>query len=1779
MSIHKLTAGSGYDYLTRQVAAMDATEKGHVPLASYYTERGETPGVWIGSGLAGIDALQAGGPVMAEQMQALFGVGLHPLAAQRQQQLQGPDLTSQDYLAVTRLGAPFKIYNNDIPPFRVEVAKRLAELNTAAGLPSDWPVARAERARTRTEVASKFFIAEHGRPPQDAREIAAAIAKHSRPQTTAVAGYDLTFSPVKSVSALWALAEPAVAAQIEKAHRAAIRDALAFIEQHALFSRTGANGVRQVNVHGLVAAAFTHRDSRAGDPDLHTHVAVANKVQTLDGRWLSIDGRILFKATVAASETYNTALEHHLRHSLGLRFAERPDRDTRTRPIREIVGVQPALITQWSTRRASIETRRAVLATDFQRTHGRPPTPVESLQLAQQATLETRQAKHQPRTLAEQRQAWCAQAADVLGGPSAVQTMVRKALSPSVMTAWELNAAWLDTAADRVLSAVEEHRSTWQIWHVRAEAQRYIRAANVPPAEASQLIDLLVHKVLNDRSVSLDRPDTIVEPKLLQRSDGASVYTVAGAELFTSARILKAERRLVAHAGRRDRHAIATAAVDMALLEATANGVSLNAGQIALVRDMSTSGARLQLAMAPAGTGKTTAMQALATAWRHGGGTIIGLAPSAAAAAVLREQLHTQCDTLAKLTTSLHQRQLPEWAAGIGTSTLVVIDEAGMADTLSLDAAVAYVVNRGGSVRLIGDDQQLAAIGAGGVLRDIQASHGAVRLTEPLRFSDPAEAAATLALRDGKPEAIGFYLDNQRVHVGDLSSITEQVFTAWQHDRSEGLDSLMLAPTRELVAQLNQRARTHRLANSQPDNNAEVTLADGNWASVGELIITRSNDRRLRLTATDWVKNGDRWTVLAVTGGGDLDVQHLRNRHRVRLPAGYVQTSAELGYATTVHAAQGLSVDTMHGLATGEESRQQLYTMLTRGKVANHLYLQVVGDGDPHSIIWPDTVRPATPTDIFEQIVARDDAPHSATTLQRDQYEPAARLADATRRYVDALFVAAEDLAGAQGVAALERAAEQAVPGIADEPAWPSLRARLLLLRASGTDPVAQLLSVVDTRELDSAVDRAAVVGWRLDDTSYPGTRPLPWLPVIPPCLQQHQMWGSYLAARAATVGELAERLRASVGAHQRPEWAGPVGGQPPLQLVEDIEVWRAAMIVSPDDRRPTGPVQRHKATRTWQRRLDEAMAVAYGVAPAWREWEPLVEQLAPAVRNDSFAPILAGRLAAISDAGVDVGQLLRSAMDGKPLPDDNAAAALWWRICRHLNPAILIRINRHATVTAQWESRLAETIGAERAEALHAWHASPPLTAESATTRSHPDSNVAPATEATLADPTDGDRYLEPDLAVAAMLRDVAALPVQTDADVNRMFTDAMAWRVCPVSEERMVEVNQLSLAYFRRHLPSSWAQQYLADRFGADITNDIRFQPGHAPSGWSNLVDHLRRHAVTDQEMLITGVATMASTGRLIDWFRDRVVFPIIHDGQILGFVGRRHPDLNDADRAGSKYLNTSDTPLFHKGAQLYGVVLDQLSVGAIPVIVEGPMDAIAVTLASQGRYIGVAPLGTSLTEEQAHQPARSGTQPIVATDADLAGRIAAERDYWMLSCYRLDPLYARLPEGTDPADLLALKGPTGLTDALAPAQPLAEQLIDERLANLPPADASLEAARVVAARPSRHWNQGSTAISSRLGVPTVQVRHALRTLVNQWTTDPRQAAQQPLQALGEVKRRISKANEVATQQHRTALPPHVDQRRQPNPQPAGNTNRTPEAKRIPPPSRAGMPRTRTR
>ncbi len=193
------------------------------------------------------------------------------------------------------------------------------------------------------------------------------------------------------------------------------------------------------------------------------------------------------------------------------------------------------------------------------------------------------------------------------------------------------------------------------------------------------------------------RPTTAsTNPSALRRVDGSSVYTVAGADLFTSQRILAAEQRLVAAAGRRDGRVVDRSASIWRCWKWPRTAPPWTPGRPRWSGQMCTSGARLQLAIAPAGAGKTTAMRALTLAWTEDGGQVIGLAPSAAAAAVLARQTGIRADTLAKLTWSLRPRRAAGLGGRIGPSTLVIIDEAGMADTLSLDTAVQFVIDRGG---------------------------------------------------------------------------------------------------------------------------------------------------------------------------------------------------------------------------------------------------------------------------------------------------------------------------------------------------------------------------------------------------------------------------------------------------------------------------------------------------------------------------------------------------------------------------------------------------------------------------------------------------------------------------------------------------------------------------------------------------------------------------------------------------------------------------------------------------------------------------------------------------------------------------------------------------------------------------------------------------------------------------------------------------------------------------------------------------------------------------
>ena len=261
MTLHKLAAGSGYTYLTRQVAAHDRAERSQVGLAAYYEEKGESPGRWLGSGIPGLD-LAGGDAVTEKQMKLLFGQGRHPRSEE-------PDAVARGWGALGRAFPTFAATT-----LRQEVAAAFSAHNTSGGRAWNAPIPTEVRAGIRTEVATRAFVRTNGRAPYDDTELTGFVATASKAAQTPVAGYDLTFSPVKSVSALWALAAPDVAREVQAAHEAAVRATIGLLEREVAFTRVGKGGIRQVPVTGLVAAAFDHRDSRAGDPDLHTHVVI-----------------------------------------------------------------------------------------------------------------------------------------------------------------------------------------------------------------------------------------------------------------------------------------------------------------------------------------------------------------------------------------------------------------------------------------------------------------------------------------------------------------------------------------------------------------------------------------------------------------------------------------------------------------------------------------------------------------------------------------------------------------------------------------------------------------------------------------------------------------------------------------------------------------------------------------------------------------------------------------------------------------------------------------------------------------------------------------------------------------------------------------------------------------------------------------------------------------------------------------------------------------------------------------------------------------------------------------------------------------------------------------------------------------------------------------------------------------------------------------------------------------------------------------------------------------
>ncbi len=874
-----------------------------------------------------------------------------------------------------------------------------------------------EAGMTVTEAHLELMLAGLADPMSG---VSVAGARSVAGNAVPVAGFDLTFSPSKSVSVAWALADEGTKAVIYECHRQAVAYVLGYAEAHVFRSRSGSQGMIEEDISGVVAAAFTHWTSRADDPQLHDHVVVWNRARSLsDGRWRTLDSRSIFKATTTLSELHHGVLSDLLTGALGVGWEPRARRHS-TRSRYEIAGVPEALMAEFSQRAAQIAEHNQRLRAQFLAVHGRVATAVEDMRLAQQATLATRPGKTHA-SLAELTDGWRSRAAGHVGaGQVAWVASLKDRNDLPRLRADDLADPILADAAEAVLSGVSERHATYARHNLLAEAHRTLHGVRFASPDdrvtvAERITDLAV-----GRSLALTPPAVHHTPARYIRSDGSSRLHPESRIAYTTQAMIDAEARLLTAARTVNGPTVTVETIAaVAEVDLPGRGHGMSVDQALAVEKIATSSRVLDVLVGPAGTGKTTTMAGLRAVWEaeHGPGSVIGLAPSAAAAEVLGDELGIDAENTAKWLTEW--RRVPELVArrdhlagrlgrhphpssagarklGAQVQTLdravnerrlhpgqlVIVDEASLAGTFALDELVSAAGAAGGKVLLIGDWAQLSSVEAGGAFGLLVADRGdlAAELVDVRRFRSDWEKTASVELRLGHQTAIDAYTDHRRVAGGDHAEMLERLYQAWKADIDAGRSSLMIAADGATVADLNRRARADRVAAGTVADEG-LAIADGQQVGVGDEVITRANNRLL-VTGRRWVKNGDRWTVTATNTDGSMAVRRAGGGGEVVLPADYAAAHVELAYATTAHRAQGRTVDTAHAMVAPTTTREVLYVAATRGRESNRLYVDTSYDPDPHTS-HDGMTAPQTAHEVLAAVLANEGADLSAHETMR----------------------------------------------------------------------------------------------------------------------------------------------------------------------------------------------------------------------------------------------------------------------------------------------------------------------------------------------------------------------------------------------------------------------------------------------------------------------------------------------------------------------------------------------------------------------------------------------------------------------------------------------------------------------------------------------------------------------------------------------------------------------------------------------------------------------------
>ncbi|WP_445168553.1 MobF family relaxase [Mycolicibacterium sp. Dal123E01] len=717
-----------------------------------------------------------------------------------------------------------------------------------------------------------------------------------------VHGFDLTFAAPKSVSLMRALRGDDVAQKaVAAAHSAALAEAMEYLDAHAGYTRvnnrvTGDKDL--VRLPGLVAVAYQHETSRCGDPHLHTHVIVPNRQARADGVLVSIDGTSLYHEARAAGVIYQATLRRELFQSLGIEW-EPVDPAT---GMAEAAGVSRDSIRAWSRRSSQL---RDWAAHNLVSVDG----PLSAAQLAA-AQKATRPAKPEELAWSQLQQQWRADARSFEVDRAA---FLEARAARRALTRAPLSRTRLAAAAEKIDKAV----------FTRADLVEIIGAQL--PVDGEQSPRAAVEAAVDDLGMRLSAPRAAHERE--------------GHERFTLARILAEEAAVLDLVDAQNPRAM--------LRVQDEDTAGLSPDQKTAVENIGGSPWLVQPLSAPAGAGKTTSLRALVGATHHRyGAKVLVLAPTGQAVDVaMRERAGDEGMTIAKALQSLRDEtlKLDPW-------TLVVVDEAGMVGTDDLRQLLTATTQAGAKTLLVGDAHQLAPVKArGGMFAQLCTDlPWTQRLSEVWRMTDPEERHASLALRDGEPKAIrdavDWYRTHDRLHCGDAITMAADALAAYTADTALGRDALLVCDTTEMVDALNLRIHNDRIDSDA----ATVTVARGQKVAVGDVIISRRNDptidirpgaRNAQPPAS--VRNGNRWRVAIVdTERSLIGAERLDDKARAVFDHNYFREHVSLGYAVTVHSAQGVTSDASLAVLGEDTSRNLLYVAMTRGRHANiaHIY-------------------------------------------------------------------------------------------------------------------------------------------------------------------------------------------------------------------------------------------------------------------------------------------------------------------------------------------------------------------------------------------------------------------------------------------------------------------------------------------------------------------------------------------------------------------------------------------------------------------------------------------------------------------------------------------------------------------------------------------------------------------------------------------------------------------------------------------------------------------------